>query len=621
MKSKKMGFQEYNNMEFMFGELMTRIEKLEPRSDDGRSKRGREARKEESVAGNSADEVEDDLNRGGGFRTHRGERYENRSRRGHIRPHKDFEHRGDFNDLGDIDRNLCSIKLKIPAFKGKTDLEAYLDWEKKVEMIFDIHRYSEEKKVKLAVVEFTDYAMVWRERLVVERKRNRERPVSTWEELKIIMKKRYVPKHYYRELFNRLQMITQGNKSVEEYQKELEVAMIRANVNEDDEVTMSRFLNGLNRDITNVVELQSYVDLEELVHLAIKVEGQLKRKGNTRSGAYTGSSSGWKMNYRREGSASSKPLVTSKVAEPTFMKKQVSTNDKKLKGKVQPKRNRDIKCFKCQGLGHYASECANHQVMILRDDGEIVSTSEESDCDDMPPLEDASDLEYAVGDKVLVVRRSLSIQTKEEDVEQQRENIFHTRCLINDKVCSMIIDSGSCTNVASVTLVRKLRLNTIKHERPCQLQWLNECGVVRVNRQVMISFLVGKYKDEVLCDVVPMHATHLLLGRPWQFDKKAKHDGFKNRYSLEKDGRIYTLAPLSPKQVYEDQIQLKKGYEEEQHVSAKVEEQKDLAKMEKQVEQHGEDVRKREKKVSHELKTKGNKVSALRTLGEGHGQE
>ena len=143
-----------------------------------------------------------------------------------------------------------------------------------------------------------------------------------------------------------------------------------------------------------------------------------------------------------------------------------------------------------------------------------------------------------------------------------------TRCLINDKVCRMIIDSGSCTNVASVTLVRKLGLNTINHERPYQLQWLNDCGVVRVNRHVMISLLVGKYKDDVLCDVVPMYATHLLLGRPWQFDKKAKHDGFKNKHSLENDRRIYTFAPLSPKQVYEDQIQLKKGYEEEQHVSA-----------------------------------------------------
>jgi len=166
-------------MKFMFSELMTRIEKLETRSDGGRSKRGREARKEESVAGNSADEAEDDLNRGGGFRTHMRERYENWSRRGHIRAHRDFEHRGDFDDLGDIDQNLGSIKLKIPAFKGKIDPEAYLDWEKKVEMIFNIHRYSEEKKVKLPVVEFTDYAMVWWERLAVERRRNRERPVST----------------------------------------------------------------------------------------------------------------------------------------------------------------------------------------------------------------------------------------------------------------------------------------------------------------------------------------------------------------------------------------------------------------------------------------------------------
>jgi hypothetical protein len=124
------------------------------------------------------------------------------------------------------------------------------------------------------------------------------------------------------------------------------------------------------------------------------------------------------MNYRREGSASSKPLATSKVAELNSMKKQVSINDKKLKGEVQLNCNRDIKCFKCQGLGHYASECASRQVMILRDDGEIVSTNEEFDCDDMPSLEDASDLEYAVGDKVLVIRRSLSVQTKEDDVEQ-----------------------------------------------------------------------------------------------------------------------------------------------------------------------------------------------------------
>jgi len=66
-------------------------------------------------------------------------------------------------------------------------------------------------------------------------------------------------------------MITHGSKSVE-YQKELEVTMIRANVNEDEEVTMCRFFNGLKRDIANVVESQSYVEFEKLMHLAIKVK-------------------------------------------------------------------------------------------------------------------------------------------------------------------------------------------------------------------------------------------------------------------------------------------------------------------------------------------------------------
>jgi len=42
-------------VEFMFGELMNRIEKLKTRFDAGHSKKGREARKEESVARNSAD--------------------------------------------------------------------------------------------------------------------------------------------------------------------------------------------------------------------------------------------------------------------------------------------------------------------------------------------------------------------------------------------------------------------------------------------------------------------------------------------------------------------------------------------------------------------------------------
>ena len=101
--------------------------------------------------------------------------------------------------------------------------------------------------------------------------------------------------------------------------------------------------------------------------------------------------------------------------------------------------------------------------------------------------------------------------------------------------------------MASTTLVEKLNLPTLKHPRPYKLQWLNDCGEVKVNRQVLVSFSIGRYKDEVLCDVVPMHADHILLGRPWQFDRKVKHDGFKNRHSFVKDNKTITLIPLTPR--------------------------------------------------------------------------
>ena len=79
--------------------------------------------------------------------------------------------------------------------------------------------------------------------------------METWVEMKRIMRKRYVPTSYTRDLKFKLQKLSQGNKGVEEYYKEMKVLMIQAKIEEDEEVTMARFLNGLNSDIHDVVEL------------------------------------------------------------------------------------------------------------------------------------------------------------------------------------------------------------------------------------------------------------------------------------------------------------------------------------------------------------------------------
>lgn len=47
-----------------------------------------------------------------------------------------------------------------------------------------------------------------------------------------------------------------------------------------------------------------------------------------------------------------------------------------------------------------------------------------------------------------------------------------------------------------------------------------------------------------MCDMMPMGVCHILLGRPWKFDRNALHDETKNLYKFEKDGIKKTLVPL-----------------------------------------------------------------------------
>ena len=92
------------------------------------------------------------------------------------------------------------------------------------------------------------------------------------------MRKRYVPTSYSRTMRQKLQRLSLGSMIVETYYKEMEMALVRANIEEETEPTMAHFLSGLNPDIKDVVELLTYVELDDLLHKAVQVEQQLKRK-------------------------------------------------------------------------------------------------------------------------------------------------------------------------------------------------------------------------------------------------------------------------------------------------------------------------------------------------------
>lgn len=79
-----------------------------------------------------------------------------------------------------------------------------------------------------------------------------------------------------------------------------------------------------------------------------------------------------------------------------------------------------------------------------------------------------------------------------------------------------------------------------------------------VSKQVPVKFNIGRYKDELVCDVIPMQAAHIILGRPSQFDRGVIYEGHSNKYSFMHKGKKIILVRLLPTQVREDQDVLQK---------------------------------------------------------------
>jgi hypothetical protein len=68
--------------------------------------------------------------------------------------------------------------------------------------------------------------------------------------------------------------------------------------------------------------------------------------------------------------------------------------------------------------------------------------------------------------------------------------------------------------MVSSELVKKLGLTTWPHQHPYHIQWLNDLGKAKVTQTSRVSFSIGSYPNSIDCDVVPMQACSILLGRP-----------------------------------------------------------------------------------------------------------
>ncbi|CAA7042010.1 unnamed protein product [Microthlaspi erraticum] len=424
---------------------------------------------------------------------------------------------------GDNHRWESGFRLDLPEFSGGLQADEFLDWVNTTKELLTFKSVPDDMRVSLVATRFKGRASAWWQQLKVQRANSGKNRINSWEKLKKHMRRTFLPYNYERTIYTQFQNLRQGIKSVDDYASEFFSLLARNNLNETAYQSVSRFIGGLKQQIQNQLLQFNPTSVSEAHQRAVLIEQNLRGPSST----WGSSSSRLRMPASTDFPSSSRPDQT--PLPPSTDSVNPSTTQR-------PIRSMTFKCFNCGETGHRQASCPK-RILFGADevvyDEEIVSE---------PQTETEERVSGDTG-TVLVLRRScLMPQAIEES--WLRTNLFRTTCTIRGKVCRLLVDSGSCTNIISEEAAHKLALFTEPHPRPYPLAWLNATTELRVSRRCHVPFSIGhKYKDLVYCDVIPMDAGHILLGRPWQYDRRTIHDGFANTYTFSFEDKRITLLP------------------------------------------------------------------------------
>jgi hypothetical protein len=81
-----------------------------------------------------------------------------------------------------------------------------------------------------------------------------------------------------------------------------------------------------------------------------------------------------------------------------------------------------------------------------------------------------------------MMRKVLLTPEKEVENPVKKNSLFWTACKTKDRVCKVIVDSGSTDNLVSTDMVEKLELETIDHPSPYRVSWLQKGHQVNVTK-------------------------------------------------------------------------------------------------------------------------------------------
>jgi hypothetical protein len=137
-------------------------------------------------------------------------------------------------------------------------------------------------------------------------------------------------------------------------------------------------------------------------------------------------------------------------------------------------RNLDMECHTCGSKGNSEWESPNKKVVLVNEDTNEYETSDDADrdgSDDDAFGHDGVDAYPSTANNIVCLQHVLNVSPTSKI---QQCNLFQNKALVGpDKACKLIIDGGSCRNLASKELCAKLKLKYIPHPHPYYIQWLS----------------------------------------------------------------------------------------------------------------------------------------------------
>jgi hypothetical protein len=257
--------------------------------------------------------------------------------------------------------------------------------------------------------------------------------------------------------------------TVKEYMEEFYRLNIRAGHPESDEEKVARYLNGLRYNIQDDLSMETIQTMEDSYQMDLKAEEKLSRRqgqrGRCRSHPRDKSvaqertqkpKEKWKkpQGKSERGGTSQRGKHAEQRDKHTEQSRGYTDNNTfpRTRGRGRG-RGRVITCFTCGKNGHKSFECQEKK----KDGGEDhITEAQKQDVE----------AEDAEGGRSLMMCKVLLTPKKEVEDSTQRTKLFIIACKTKDRVCKVIMDSGSTENLVSTEMVEKLELETTDHSSP-----------------------------------------------------------------------------------------------------------------------------------------------------------